>query len=53
MTTIACDESVARIARLLMEQTSQRLFGTVTVIYQNGVPERVEVKTGKRVGDLK
>ncbi len=52
-TTIACDENIARIARALTEQCNQRLFGTVTVIFQAGVPERIEIKSGKRVGELK
>lgn len=52
MSTIAVDENIARIAKCLMDQQDRKLYGTVTVIYQAGNPERVEIKSGKKVSEL-
>jgi hypothetical protein len=46
-------DDIDRIRKLLEAEQLAKLYGTVTVFYQNGVIERVEVKRTTKVGDLK
>jgi hypothetical protein len=46
------DENIARIVRVLEEEQRRKLYGTVTVFFQNGVIERVETKRTAKIGDL-
>jgi hypothetical protein len=46
-------DCLERVRRLLEEEQGRKLYGTVTVFYQAGTIERVEVKRTSRVGDLK
>lgn len=53
MSTAVVDESIARIVRLLEDEQRRKSYGAITVHMQAGVVERVEIKTTKRISDLK